>query len=291
MSKTLTRLFDTYADAERAVRELETMGVPHNDISIVANDASGEHGRRNGGAGSTIDHAAGATERFAEHPVTSTEHGVEHAADAVGSTLAHPVASTENAFDKAGHAVGRAADAVGHAVAHPVASTEHVFGEAGDGVATAAPDHDGDISRGASTGALLGGGAGLLAGLGMLAVPGLGPVVAAGWLISTLAGAGIGAAGGAATGTVVGSLKNAGHTDEEANVYSEGIRRGSTLVSARVPDSLASEAAAMFERYNGVDAATRGEAYRSSGWSRFDDTAPAYSSDQIAEERARYSRM
>src|SRR5215203_6919876 len=46
---------------------------------------------------------------------------------------------------------------------------------------------------GASLGAMLGGGAGLLAGLGMLAIPGLGPVVAAGWLASTLVGAGAGA--------------------------------------------------------------------------------------------------
>src|SRR5689334_3503522 len=47
---------------------------------------------------------------------------------------------------------------------------------------------------GASAGAVIGGGAGLLAGLGMLAIPGVGPVVAAGWLVATLAGAGVGAA-------------------------------------------------------------------------------------------------
>src|SRR3977135_3652390 len=46
---------------------------------------------------------------------------------------------------------------------------------------------------GAAMGAAVGGGAGLLAGLGIMAIPGLGPVVAAGWLASTAAGA---AAGG-----------------------------------------------------------------------------------------------
>ncbi|MGK2911619.1 MAG: hypothetical protein ACSLE1_17725, partial [Sphingobium sp.] len=76
-------------------------------------------------------------------------------------------------------------------------------------------DHDGvndhgDVTRGVSTGALLGGAGGLLAGLGLLAIPGLGPIVAAGWLAATAAGAGIGAAGGAATGSIVGALKNAG---------------------------------------------------------------------------------
>ncbi|RYF99943.1 MAG: hypothetical protein EON94_10420, partial [Caulobacteraceae bacterium] len=76
--------------------------------------------------------------------------------------------------------------------------------------------------KGATTGGLIGGGAGLLAGLGMLAIPGLGPVVAAGWLVSTAVGAAIGAAAGGATGGILGALKEAGHSDEEANVYAEG---------------------------------------------------------------------
>jgi hypothetical protein len=35
----------------------------------------------------------------------------------------------------------------------------------------------------------IGAGAGLLAGLGLMAIPGIGPVVAAGWLVATAAGA------------------------------------------------------------------------------------------------------
>jgi hypothetical protein len=156
-------------------------------------------------------------------------------------------------------------------------------------------DHDGvndhgDVSRGVTTGALLGGAGGLLAGLGLLAIPGLGPIVAAGWLAATAAGAGIGAAGGAATGSIVGALKNAGHSDEEAHVYSEGVRRGGTLVSARVPADRAAEAEAILDQNRGVDAGTRGRSYRESGWSSFDEAAPAYDRNQIAEERGRYSR-
>lgn len=77
--------------------------------------------------------------------------------------------------------------------------------------------------------------------------------------------------------------------DDEAHVYSEGVRRGSTLVSAKVPDAMAASAVEMFSRYNAVDAATRGSAYRTSGWSGFDDKAPAYSADETVAERARYS--
>jgi hypothetical protein len=202
MSKTITRLFDNYSDATNAVSELQRLGVPHDDLSIMANQR---------------DHA------------------------------------------------GR----------DDVAGIDDV-------------NDDGDVTRGASTGAVLGGVGGLLAGIGLLAIPGLGPIVAAGWLASTAVGAGIGAAGGAATGGVVGALKEAGHTDEEANVYSEGVRRGGTLVSARVDDSMATEAEAVLHRNKSVDAATRGSAYRQSGWNSFDDKAPAYTDDEVMAERNRY---
>src|SRR5215217_6377675 len=89
-----------------------------------------------------------------------------------------------------------------------------------------------EAAKGAGIGGALGGGAGLLAGLGLLAIPGLGPVVAAGWLASTA----VGAAAGAATGGIVGALVDAGVSKDDASRYAEGVRRGGTLVSARVPD-------------------------------------------------------
>ncbi|AUW59201.1 hypothetical protein C1T17_15000 [Sphingobium sp. SCG-1] len=207
MSKTVTRLFDDYSDARNAVEELERLGINHNDLSIIANNAEGRHG----------------------------EHGKHHDGD-------------------------------------------H------DGV----NDH-GDVTRGVSTGALLGGAGGLLAGLGLLAIPGLGPIVAAGWLASTAAGAGIGAAGGAATGSIVGALKNAGHSEDEAHVYSEGVRRGGTLVSAKVPDDLVPEAEAVLQRNRSVDAQTRGAAYRQSGWTSFDENAVPYTTEQVTRERGLYT--
>jgi hypothetical protein len=52
-----------------------------------------------------------------------------------------------------------------------------------------------DAGVGAGIGAVAGGGAGLLAGLGIMAIPGVGPVVAAGWLVATAAGAVLGCSG------------------------------------------------------------------------------------------------
>ena len=139
---------------------------------------------------------------------------------------------------------------------------------------------------GASIGTLVGGGAGLLAGIGALAIPGVGPVIAAGWLVATLTGAGA----GAAAGGLLGSLTGAGVSDEHANVVTEGVRRGSTLVTVRADDARAAEAEAIMGRNNPVDLAQRGQAYRSTGeWTKFDESRGTMTSDELSAERARYS--
>ena len=87
-------------------------------------------------------------------------------------------------------------------------------------------------ATGAGIGGVVGGGAGLLAGLGLLAIPGLGPVVAAaGWRQPPLAWPRVPAGG------LVGALVGAGESEKDMrNVYSESVRRGGTLVTARVAD-------------------------------------------------------
>ena len=164
----------------------------------------------------------------------------------------------------------------------------HASGPLGDRNGDGENDVADGAGKGAATGGLLGAGAGVLAGLGMLAIPGLGPVVAAGWLASTAVGAAVGAAAGGATGGLLGALKEAGHSDEEANVYSEGVRRGGTLVSVKADGDEAHQIQSILDGSRGYDATTRGESYRQSGWSRFDADAQPYTADQIGEERARY---
>ncbi len=169
---------------------------------------------------------------------------------------------------------------------------------AGGAPGTAGPlgDRNGDgendvadgAGKGAATGGLIGGGAGLLAGLGMLAIPGLGPVVAAGWLAATAVGAVVGAAAGGATGGLLGALKEAGHSDEEANVYAEGVRRGGALVSVKAHDDEIATVEAILNERLGVDATTRGEAYRQSGWTAFDPAATPYNAADIGRERTLY---
>ncbi|MGI6207818.1 MAG: DUF2382 domain-containing protein [Anaerolineae bacterium] len=117
------------------------------------------------------------------------------------------------------------------------------------------------VGTGAGIGALLGGGAGLLVGLGALAIPGIGPVIAAGPLITTLAGAGI----GAAAGGLVGALVSAGLPEEEARAYAEGVRRGGTLVTVNTSDEAADRAADIMRRYSPVDIESRAAMWRQEG--------------------------
>ncbi len=198
----ITGLFDNYDNAKRAVHDLETAGIAHGDISIVANNA-------------------------------------------------------DNRYALAGEA--------GHAT------------KAASGA-----------GAGATFGTVVGGGAGLLAGLGILAIPGVGPVVAAGWLVATAAGAAAGAAVGGAAGGIIGSLTHAGVGKEHAHVYAEGVRRGGTLVTARVDDDRVEAAEGIMIEYHAVDPDMRGTAYRESGWKAFDEKAPPYSQAELERERERY---
>ncbi len=88
----------------------------------------------------------------------------------------------------------------------------------------------------------VGGAGGLLTGLGIMAIPGVGPVVAAGWLAATAAGAIAGAVAGGAGGGLIRRSTDSGVSEDEAHVYAEGVRRGGTLVTARVEDGMETEA-------------------------------------------------
>jgi Heat induced stress protein YflT len=127
-------------------------------------------------------------------------------------------------------------------------------------------DANDDVAAGVGIGAAIGGLGGLLVGLGTLAIPGVGPVIAAGPLLAALTGAGV----GAVTGGIVGALVDMGIPDEEAHIYSEGLRRGHVLVIAQVPDASANAVTTIMERPGLVDIRRQADSWRTSGWKRFD---------------------
>jgi hypothetical protein len=196
--KTVTGLFDSYADAQTAVSQLKSAGVDSDDISIVSNN----------------------------------------------SDNAHRLDDDNDAAEGAG--------------------------------------------TGAGLGALVGGAGGLLTGLGIMAIPGVGPVVAAGWLAATLAGDATGAVVGGAAGGLIGALTDSGVSEDDAHVYAEGVRRGGTLVTARVEDHEIARAEAILASSPRVDVAQRRNAYTERGWKSFDPALDPYTPAQVNEERARY---
>jgi hypothetical protein len=102
----------------------------------------------------------------------------------------------------------------------------------GDAIETEDPDITPEAvgaGKGEAIGAAIGGGAGLLAGLGLLTIPGLGLVVAAGWLVAAVTGAGA----GAAAGSLIGALVGAGVDEEHAHRHVEDIKGGAVLVTVR----------------------------------------------------------
>jgi hypothetical protein len=201
MTATISRLYDTHTQAQAAVQRLETAGVPHSDISIVANNSD-----------SWFD---------SDKKVDRDRDGVDDRAESAG--------------------------------------------------------------KGAGIGAGVGGTAGLLAGLGLLAIPGLGPVVAAGWLAATA----VGAAAGAATGGIVGALTEAGVSEEDAHSYAEGVRRGGTLVSARVAEGDRARFEAALDD-SAVNLRDRRAAWQKAGWKSFDPASQPYGAEEVRKERQLY---
>ncbi len=113
-------------------------------------------------------------------------------------------------------------------------------------------------ATGATGGIALGGTLGWLVGIGSLAIPGLGPFVAAGPILSAIAGAGI----GATVGGVAGALVGLGIPEYEAKRFETSVKGGGHLLSVHVDDSeWARRAKDILEACGAHDISTAGEIY------------------------------
>ena len=148
------------------------------------------------------------------------------------------------------------------------------------------------VGKDAGVGAGVGGVVGLLVGLGLLTVPGIGPILAAGPIAaalgatvgSTVVGAGL----GAVAGGLIGGLTHIGVPKDHAEYYAEGVRRGGTLVTVDAPDDKAQQAVDIMNGNGAVDIDTRGAAYRSGGYTGFNESAAPYAAADITRERDQY---
>jgi hypothetical protein len=96
--------------------------------------------------------------------------------------------------------------------------------------ATKAPE---GATTGVTSGLAVGGALGWLIGIGALAIPGLGPFVAAGPIMSAIAGAGV----GATVGGIAGALVGFGIPEYEAKRYENFVKEGAFLISVHGDDS------------------------------------------------------
>jgi uncharacterized protein (TIGR02271 family) len=88
--------------------------------------------------------------------------------------------------------------------------------------------------------------------------------------------------------SLVGSREH--EQERHADVYSEAVRRGSYVVSVRVQsDEESVRATEIMHRYDPVDIDERAAHWQSQGWSGYDMEAPAYSREEIQQERLRYA--
>ena len=68
----------------------------------------------------------------------------------------------------------------------------------------------------------------------------------------------------------------------------EGVRRGGTLVSARVPDADRTRLDAVLNK-SAVNLRDRSAAWQKSGWTAFDPASKPYGADEVRKERQLHS--
>jgi len=136
------------------------------------------------------------------------------------------------------------------------------------GATTEAEEVASGAAAGAIGGAIMGGLSGVLLGLGAVLIPGIGPVIAAGPIVAGLLGAGM----GAAAGGLVGALVSWGIPEEEAHFYSEGVRRGGTLVAVTSLEDQVEHITHIMNQHNPVNLRERAGTWRRAGWTGEDTT-------------------
>ncbi|MDR6306267.1 hypothetical protein GGQ85_003996 [Nitrobacter vulgaris] len=76
-------------------------------------------------------------------------------------------------------------------------------------------------------------------------------------------------------------------SEEDAHSYAEGVRRGGTLVSARVDEGDRAHLEAALND-SAVNLQERRAAWQKTGWRSFDPSSQPYGAEEVRKERQRY---
>ena len=125
------------------------------------------------------------------------------------------------------------------------------------------PLEDAGSESEAADDAWIGGVVGLAAGVIAVVLPGIGPLIAAGPIAGAIGGLTL----GAATGGVIGLLKDHGISEEEAEFYAEGVRRGGALVTVHaIPQEREKEARQILDDHGAIEVERLADEWRAQGW-------------------------
>jgi uncharacterized protein (TIGR02271 family) len=90
-------------------------------------------------------------------------------------------------------------------------------------------------------------------------------------------------ASSAVSGGILSRLSRAGVPEDDAHMYAEGVRRGGSLVIARLADENVDRGLEIMSNYRPVDIDERGSQWRSEGWTRYDESAGPYTGSGLTE--------
>lgn len=97
--------------------------------------------------------------------------------------------------------------------------------------------------------------------------------------------------GGSGIGNFFRSLFGMDEDRADRDIYSEAVRRGSCVLTVYADsDEQSDQAVDIMNRFNPVDVDERASAWRSEGWTSYDESAPMLTDSEIQNERSRYSQ-
>ncbi len=88
-----------------------------------------------------------------------------------------------------------------------------------------------------------------------------------------------------------GSIFGSDINDDELDIYSEAVRRGSAVIVVDTDDKMTERAAEVLNQHNAVDVDRRAAQYRSSGHKKFDAKAPLYDTEKAQTETRNYANQ
>jgi hypothetical protein len=125
------------------------------------------------------------------------------------------------------------------------------------------PVRDSGTQSEAGADAFVGGVVGLAAGAVLSVIPGIGPLLA----IGPIAGAIGGLTAGVTAGGIIGLLKDHGISEEKAEFYAEGVRRGGALITIHgVNEEREKEARKILDEAGAMEVEQLADEWRSTGW-------------------------